>query len=108
MDGCLCTVLVSLAGGRVWTVAVWWAATMSAVAVLAAVVLYLRRRLGVGKKAERTRGQTFSIEQLERMRSDGSLSDSEFKVLRNRALGFGGPSGGVDNASSSRGGDHDD
>ena len=108
MDGCLPTPFASLPGSEAWRVVIWWAVAAAAAAVLVAVVLLVRRVLGVGKSAEPAAQKTFSIEQLERMRTEGSISEAEFKLLRSQALGLGDCGGPLHNASSSAGGNRDD
>jgi len=82
------------------------------VLVIGAVVIQHLRR-GVRQTRRRrdgTREGGFGLEELERMRRDGGISDSEFRRLRRLALGLGAEEAKMGNSASSDpvGADDDD
>jgi len=85
---------------------------IAGVFVIGAVVIpWIRRRFHPGARREDgTRTGGFSLEELERLRRSGGISDQEFRLLRRQALGLDGPAGKMDDCALSRpvGGDDDD
>ena len=78
-----------------------------AVLLFLVVLPWLRRRYLSGSTGQEA-AEGFCIEDLERMRRSGQISENEFRRLRRAALGLDMPAGGKDNSSSSLPGASDD
>ncbi len=94
-----------LAAGA-FDLALYGAIVISAILVLGALVAAMRRRL---QDPRRQSGGDFSVEQVERLRDSGSISDEEFAMLRRRALGLGAARAQDDNGvmDGAKGADED-
>lgn len=70
----------------VFDLAVYGGIVIGAILVLGVILVAMRRRFG----GEQPQGaDDFSVEQVERLRRSGAISDEEFATLRRRALGLG-------------------
>ena len=76
--------LANGAGG----VFLWFGAAIVAVLLMGVVLLALRRKFRPGSQGQEDRS-TFSIDEIERMRSAGQISEDEFKALRRAILSPG-------------------
>lgn len=71
--------------------AFWLVVVVAALVLLGLVAYVLRRR--AGRDTGGPAGPGFSIEQIEKLHSQGRISDEEFRILRRRALSLDTPGG---------------
>jgi hypothetical protein len=97
-----CLVLGAPAGRTL----IWAGVFGGALMVLGAALLYIRRRFNL--KYYESQDAAFRMEDLERMRESGEITEDEFRTLRKVALGLDAPAQEADNAPLMAPGEDDD
>ncbi len=73
-------------GSAIGTAWIWVSIPLAAVLV---VLLYILRRMAL-EKSHRL-GDEFTIEQIDRLRDEGALTDEEYRLARRAVLGLNNP-----------------
>ena len=81
----------------------WCVVLIAAIIAMGVVVIVLRRKFHPASEQLQLQ-EAFTIEKLERMREKGQISESEFKLLRSRALGLDSKDDKIQDECSSEGG----
>ena len=89
-------------------VMIWGGVAMVAVLLLGFGMLWFRRKFHPDSVLREDTPASFSIENIEKMRADGIISDDEFRCLRAGALGLDAPKVDNDNSTLSSPTDVDD
>ena len=84
-----------------------WLAALPAAVMCMGVVLYAARRWYM-KSREPLETEAFPLDELERLRDSGQITQAEFSALRNRSLGLDSALVQKDKSKSSIGGELDD
>ncbi|MFP4054589.1 MAG: hypothetical protein ACLFV7_12080 [Phycisphaerae bacterium] len=107
MNLALKTELLGAAMSETMRVIMWSSAGIVAVLVIGVIVFHVVRRWAF-RRMEDEYGPGFNMDQLERMRREGSISEQEFRTLRAGLLGLPAPTEETQETSSSGVMDGDD
>jgi len=97
-----------LAAARAGDALIWGCVLVGVVLALGVFLLWLRRKYHPAYGRQDTERRSFSIEDLEVLRSQGQISEAEFRRLRRKVLGLDAPAEDRDNPMSSGAGEDDD
>ena len=81
-------VIVGQSRHELGRIGLWFAVLMAAVLILGAAV-YILRWMALSRSDKHNTG--FTIEQIERLRNEGALTEEEYRLARRSALGLTDP-----------------